>query len=86
MDEIVADYPSACLKVTVDNLNTQRKNDEWVKRHPLVTFYFTPTRASWLNQVECWFRILQGQSLNGTFVYFGRPSEEAYRCLHQKLQ
>jgi phage-related protein len=30
-----------------------------------VTFHFTPTRASWLNQVECWFSILQGQSLNG---------------------
>jgi hypothetical protein len=27
--------------------------------------HFTPTRASWLNQVECWFSILQGQPLNG---------------------
>ena len=26
-------------------------------------FHFTPTRASWLNQVEIWFSILQGQSL-----------------------
>jgi transposase len=61
MDEIVADYPKARLKVILDNLNTHKKNDEWLKRHPLVT----PTRASWLNQVECWFSILQGQSLNG---------------------
>ena len=65
MDEIVADYPKARLKVILDNLNTHKKNDEWLKRHPLVTFHFTPTRASWLNQVECWFSILQGQSLNG---------------------
>ena len=28
-------------------------------------FHFTPTRASWLNQVEIWFSILQGQSLTG---------------------
>jgi hypothetical protein len=28
-----------------------------------VTFHFTPTRASWLNQVEVWFSILQRQSL-----------------------
>jgi hypothetical protein len=28
-----------------------------------VKFHFTPTRASWLNQVEIWFSILQGQSL-----------------------
>ena len=26
---------------------------------------FTPTRASWLNQVEIWFSILQGKSLTG---------------------
>ena len=30
-----------------------------------MTFHYTPTRASWLNQVECWFSILQGQSLTG---------------------
>jgi len=65
MDEIVAAYPKARLKVILDNLNTHKKNDEWLKRHPLVTFHFTPTRASWLNQVEGWFSILQGQSLNG---------------------
>jgi len=30
-----------------------------------VHFHFTPTRSSWLNQIETWFSILQGQSLNG---------------------
>ena len=31
-----------------------------------MTFHYTPTRASWLNQVEGgWFSILQGQSLTG---------------------
>jgi hypothetical protein len=30
-----------------------------------VKFHFTPTSASWLNQVEVWFSILQGQSLSG---------------------
>src|SRR6202035_5720577 len=65
MDDIFAGYPKARLKVILDNLNTHKKNDEWLKRHPLVTFHFTPTRASWLNRVEGWFSILQGQSLNG---------------------
>jgi hypothetical protein len=31
----------------------------------LVQFHFTPTRASWLNQVEIWFSILQAKSLHG---------------------
>src|SRR3954467_5175892 len=65
MDDVVAAYPNRRLKVVLDNLNTHKNNDEWLKGHPLVTFHFTPTRASWLNQVECWFSILQGQSLTG---------------------
>ena len=65
MDEIVAAYPNKRLEVIVDNLNTHKKNEDWLARHPLVTFHFTPTRASCLNQVEGWFSILQGQSLTG---------------------
>ena len=65
MDEIAAAYPKQRLEVIVDNLNTHKKNEDWLARHPLVTFHFTPTRASWLNQVEAWFSILQGQSLTG---------------------
>jgi hypothetical protein len=30
-----------------------------------VHFHYTPTHASWTNQVEIWFSILQGQSLKG---------------------
>jgi transposase len=30
-----------------------------------VHLHFTPTRASWLNQVEIWFSILGGKSLRG---------------------
>jgi transposase len=65
MDEVVATYPKRRLKVILDNLNTHKKNEDWLERHPLVTFHYTPTRASWLNQVEAWFSILQGQSLTG---------------------
>jgi transposase len=65
MDDLVAAYPSTRLEVILDNLNTHKKNDDWLARHPLVTFHYTPTRASWLNQVEGWFSILQGQSLTG---------------------
>jgi transposase len=65
MDDVVAAYPETRLEVILDNLNTHKKNEKWLARHPLVTFHYTPTRASWLNQVECWFSILQGQSLTG---------------------
>ena len=48
-----------------DQIQRNSKNEDWLKAHPNVTFHFTPTSASWLNQVEVWFSILQGQSLSG---------------------
>ena len=65
MNDIVTAYPGKELHVVIDNLNTHKKNEAWSKRHPNVHFHFTPTRASWLNQVEIWFSVLQGQSLTG---------------------
>jgi transposase len=62
---LVAAYPGQEIHVILDNLNTHKKNERWLKKHPNVHFHFTPTRASWLNQIEIWFSILQGQSLSG---------------------
>jgi transposase len=64
MDEIVAAYPDQELHVVLDNLNTHKNNDAWLAAHPMVAFHFTPTSASWLNQVEIWFSILQKKSLS----------------------
>jgi len=44
------------------NLNPQAQARRWRPSHKNVYFHFTPTRASWLNQVECWFSMLGGQS------------------------
>jgi transposase len=65
MNGVVKAHPGRELHVILDNLNTHKKNEHWLKKHPNVKFHFTPTRASWLNQVEIWFSILQGQSLSG---------------------
>jgi transposase len=64
MNEVVAAYPGEEIHVVLDNLNTHKpKNDLWLARHPNVHFHFTPTHASWLNQVEVWFSILSRQAL-----------------------
>jgi transposase len=65
MKSVVAAFPDRELHVVLDNLNTHKKCDHWLKKHPKVHFHFTPTRSSWLNQIETWFSILQGQSLTG---------------------
>ncbi len=65
MDEVVADQPAdRQIHVILDNLNTHKKNENWLAAHPNVTFHFTPTSASWLNQVEIWFGIFQRKTLN----------------------
>ncbi|MEX1179538.1 MAG: IS630 family transposase [Cucumibacter sp.] len=65
MDDIVALHPGKEIHAVLDNLNTHKKNEAWLAAHPNVHFHFTPTRASWLNQVEIWFSILAGKSLRG---------------------
>jgi transposase len=66
MNEVVANQPNREIHVVLDNLNTHKpKEDRWLARHPNVYFHFTPTHASWLNQVECWFSILWRQALKG---------------------
>jgi transposase len=66
MNKVVAAYPDKEIHVVLDNLSTHKpRRDMWLKRHKNVHFHFTPTHASWLNQVEIWFSILSGKSLNG---------------------
>jgi transposase len=74
MDQVVAAHPGKELHVIVDNLSIHLVDKEpWKKAHPQVHFHFTPTHASWLNQVEVWFSILTRQALRG--ASFGHVKE-----------
>jgi transposase len=71
MNQLVAGYPLDLeIHVILDNYKTHKpKHDQWLKRHPTVHFHFTPTHASWLNQVEIWFSILSRRALRrGSFT------------------
>jgi len=64
MNRVVVAYPDREVHVILDNLNTHKpKHDRWLARHKNVHFHFTPTHASWLNQVEVWFSILSRHAL-----------------------
>jgi len=66
MNTVVAAFPGRELHVILDNLNTHKpKHDRWLARHPNAVFHFTPTYASWLNQIEIWFSILSRAALKG---------------------
>jgi transposase len=66
MDQVVAETSvDQELHVILDNYCTHKKCDTWLLQHPNVHFHFTPTSASWLNQVEIWFGILSRKALRG---------------------
>lgn len=67
MNEVIRDVePGREVHVVLDNLKTHKpKHDQWLARHKNARFHYTPTHASWLNQIEIWFSILQAQSLRG---------------------
>lgn len=66
LDDIVSDIaPEQEVHVILDNYCTHKKNDDWLKDHPNVFFHFTPTSASWLNQIEIWFGIMTRKALRG---------------------
>jgi len=69
LNNVVEDIPeNKEIHIILDNYCTHKKNEEWLEAHPNVFFHFTPTSASWLNQVEIWFGILTRKALkNGSF-------------------
>ncbi len=74
MDEIVVEYSSdQDIHVILDNYCTHKKNEDWLARNKNVHFHFTPTSASWLNQVEIWFGIFSRKALRG--ASFNSPQE-----------
>jgi transposase len=65
MNQVVRAYPDQELHVILDNSSTHSTPEvqAWLVEHPRVLFHYTPTSASWLNQVEGFFGILGKQSL-----------------------
>ena len=67
LDGVIAEQPADKeIHVILDNYCTHKKNDEWLGKYKgRVQFHFTPTSASWLNQIEIVFGLLQRKTLNG---------------------
>lgn len=57
--------PSLQIHLILDNYGTHKhpKVKAWLARHPRYQLHFTPTYASWLNQVERWFGLITQQAI-----------------------
>jgi putative transposase len=59
------------VHVIVDNYSTHKhpKVKRWLAAHPRWHVHYTPTYASWLNQVEIWFNIITQKAIRrGSFT------------------
>jgi transposase len=69
MDDLLKELPQSEgieYHVILDNYCIHKGNNEWLQSHPNVFFHYTPTSASWLNQVEIWFGIMTRKILRGS--------------------
>jgi transposase len=66
--------PDVEVHLVLDNLKTHKTRliHDWLVKRPRRHLHFTPTSASWLNLVECWFALLSRQRLaRGAFTSVG---------------
>lgn len=71
LKQVDANVPPALgIHLVVDNYATHKHPNvkRWLALHPRFQVHFTPTYASWLNQVEIWFNLVTQRAIRrGTF-------------------
>jgi transposase len=70
LKRIARAYPKGEVHLILDNVSTHKTPavKAWLSRHKRFVFHFTPTSASWMNQIEIWFGILTRQAVRrGSF-------------------
>jgi transposase len=71
LKQVTRAYPHVELHLVMDNYAAHKHPaiKEWLTANPRVTCHFTPTHASWMNLVECWFSIAERQAIHrGTYT------------------
>ena len=66
LDDIDAQVPSDLdIHLVLDNAGTHKTKliRDWLAKRPRYHVHFTPTSASWINQVERWFGLLTERAI-----------------------
>jgi len=77
--------PEFEIHLVLDNLSAHKhgKVERWFTRHPRFHVHFTPTSATWINQVERWFSNLTEKRIRrGTF----RSVAELVRAINEYVE
>jgi transposase len=68
--QIARAYPDQELHLIMDNYAAHKHANvkAWLGQNPRIHVHFTPTHASWMNMVECWFSMAERQAIHrGTY-------------------
>jgi transposase len=89
IDEVISatEPDDAAVHIVLDNYATHKTPavQRWLKRHPRYHMHFTPTSASWLNQVERVFADLTAKQLRrGVFTSVASLEAAALNYLHTR--
>ncbi|RDJ99246.1 transposase, partial [Paraburkholderia lacunae] len=73
--------PQLDVHLVMDNYGTHKTSsiNTWLARHPRFHAHFTPTSASWINQVERWFATLSETDIRRGTHRSTRQLEQAIR-------
>ncbi|MFM0229613.1 transposase [Paraburkholderia sediminicola] len=73
--------PQLDIYLVMDNYGTHKTSsiNTWLARYPHFHAHFTPTSASWINQVERWFATLSE-------TYIRRSTHRSTRQLEQAIR
>jgi transposase len=65
LKQVARAHPQGDLHLVMDNYSTHKQAhaQAWLADNPRIHAHFTPTHASWMNQVEIFFGIVQRQAL-----------------------
>lgn len=80
LNKIEAEVPAGMeIHLVLDNYATHKtpKVEKWFKKHPRYHLHFTPTSASWLNQVERWFARITEQRIRRSAFFCVKELEAA---------
>jgi transposase len=69
------------VHLVLDNYGTHKTPliHRWLLKRPRFHLHFTPTRTSWINQLERWFALLTEKRLRGSTFRSTRELEAAIR-------
>ena len=86
MNSLVAAFPDRELHVILDNLNTHKKNERWLKKHPKRAFPFHSDPLIMAQSDRDLVFHPPGPVAQRCFLHRRRAAPAAHRCVRRRLQ